>query len=67
MPVLVDNVEGVSRNGPYFFFHDEDSLFWDAVGRVYAQWWGQGGELIVHFVFPYGNGFCSSIWVVEDS
>ena len=50
MPVLVDDVEGVSRDGPYLLFHDEDGLFWDAVGRVYAQWWGERGELIMHFV-----------------
>ena len=67
MPVLVDDVEGVSRDGPYFFFHDEDGLFWDAVGRVYAQWWGEGCELIMHFVCSYGNAFCSSRLVVEDS
>lgn len=67
MPVLVDDVEGVSRDGPYLFFHDEDGLFWDAVGRVYAQWWGEGSELIMHCVCSYGNAFCSSRRAVEDS
>jgi len=50
VPVLVDDVEGVAGEGPYFLFHAEDGLFCGAVGGVYAQGWGEGCQLGAHFV-----------------
>ncbi len=50
VPVLVDDVEGVAGERPYFLFHAEDGLFGSAVGRVYAQGWGEGCQLGAHFV-----------------
>lgn len=45
--ILVDDVEGVTREGPDLLFHAEDGLAGCAVGGINPQGWGDGLEIDV--------------------